>query len=95
MARKARTARQVKADIFDDGDDPQARPKRGLGWLLFRAPGAFILWWRYYFAKRGNVALSARQKGNAVMEVGYSLAFWGMILWVAALLYLMMVRPTV
>jgi hypothetical protein len=88
MARKARTARQVKADIFDDGDDPQARPRRGLLWLLFRAPGALILWWRYYFAKRGSIALSARQKGNAMMELGYSLAFWGALVFTVFLFVL-------
>jgi hypothetical protein len=42
---------------------------------LFRAPGAIILWWRYYFAKPGNIAVSARQKGNPLIEVGFSL--WG------------------
>jgi hypothetical protein len=48
-----------------------------LPWLLFRAPGAIILWWRYYFAKPGNIAVSARQKGNPLIEAGFSLAFWG------------------
>ena len=74
--RKARNMGALKTDIFGDGDVPELRPRRGFGWLLFRAPGALILWWRYYFAKRGTISRSARQKGNIAMEIGYSLAFW-------------------
>lgn len=77
MARqKARNVKQVKAEIFDDGDDPNNVPARGLGWLLFRAPGALFLWWQYYNAKSGNVLLSGRQKGNVAMEVLFSIIFW-------------------
>lgn len=45
--RKPRNAREVKSEIFDYDDDPETTPKRGLGWLLFRAPGALLLWWQY------------------------------------------------
>lgn len=88
MSPKPRTARAVQREIFDDGDDPRTRPRRGLRWLLFRAPGALILWWRYYFAKPGNVRISARQKGSWVMEVAFSLGFWMLLLAV----YLMLTR---
>jgi hypothetical protein len=41
-----------------------------------------------YFAKRGSIALSARQKGNAMMELGYSLAFWGALVFTVFLFVL-------
>ncbi|MCV3243294.1 hypothetical protein [Mesorhizobium sp. ZC-5] len=75
MGRSVREGRQVKSAPSAVGKE--LRPTRGLAWLLFRTPGALILWWRYYFAKPGNIALSARQKGKPVMEVGFSLFFWG------------------
>ena len=87
MARKPRNAKQLKSEIFDDGDDVENLPPRGLGWLLFRAPGALFLWWQYYNAKSGNILMSARMKGNVAMEVVFSIAFWVFVV-VGLMLYL-------
>ena len=57
---------------------PPRRPK-GLVWLLFYAPGAFILWFNYYFPSNGQIWVSARRKGNPTMELLYSLAFWAVV----------------
>ncbi len=59
-------------------NQPPPRP-RGLLWLLFRAPGALVLWWQYHFPKHGDAWAAARRKGNPVMEVLYSLGFWAMV----------------
>jgi len=57
---------------------PPRRPK-GLVWWLFFAPGKVILWLNYFFPNEGQVWVSARRKGNPIMEVLYSLAFWVVI----------------
>jgi hypothetical protein len=63
---------------MSDPNTPPRRPK-GIVWLLFFAPGQVILWLNYYFPNEGQVWTSARQKGNPVIEVLYSLAFWAVI----------------
>lgn len=45
-------------------------------WLIFRCPGAVILWFRYYFPGKGNVLVSGRQRGVPIIEVMFSLGFW-------------------
>ena len=64
----------------------QRRPK-GLVWLLFYAPGTFILWLNYYFPKNGEVWVSARRRGNPTMELLYSLAFWVVIAGLAWMIF--------
>ena len=56
-----------------------SQPRRGLLWLLFRAPGALVLWYQYHFPKEGEVWASARRRGNPIMEVLYSLGFWAAV----------------
>ena len=56
--------------------DQSSQSRRGLLWLLFRAPGALILWWQYHFPKEGEVWASARRKGKPIFEILYSLGFW-------------------
>ena len=55
-------------------DELPHRPK-GLIWLVAFAPDKVILWLNYFFPGKGQVWTSARQKGNPVIEVLYSLAF--------------------
>lgn len=63
-------------DLYDQ-DALQQRPaSRGLGWLIFRAPGQMLLWINYYFPGKGELWRSARQRGNPIVEVIYSLGFW-------------------
>ena len=59
-------------------NQPQ-RPRRGLLWLLFRAPGALVLWWQYHFPKAGDAWASARRKDNPTMELLYSLFVWAVL----------------
>ena len=59
---------------------------RGLTWLLFRLPGAIILWLEYHFPKHGDAWGSARRFGKPSFEVLYSLGFWAVL--VAVLLML-------
>lgn len=82
MARrqKPKTLRQVKSDIVDE-EYEEVEDRRGLGWLLFRAPGQLILWIQYMNPSSGRVLVSARQKGHVVMEVWFSLVFWAALLW--------------
>ncbi len=47
-----------------------------LAWLVFRCPGAVILWIRYHFPGKGQVYVSARQRGVPIIEVMFSLGFW-------------------
>ncbi len=71
---------------MSDPNTPPRRPK-GLVWLLFYAPGTFILWLNYYFPNDGQVWVSARRKGNSTMELLYSLAFWVVIALLAWMLF--------
>ncbi len=61
---------------------PAGQP-RGLTWLLFRLPGAVILWLEYHFPKHGDAWGSARRFGNPAFEVLYSLGFWAVLGFVA------------
>jgi hypothetical protein len=45
-------------------------------WLLFRMPGAILLWIQYFFPSSGRVLVGARQRGNPIMEVIISWGFW-------------------
>jgi hypothetical protein len=40
------------------------RPKRGLFWLLFRMPGATLLWLQYMFPAKGDVWGSAAHSSD-------------------------------
>ncbi|WP_413208161.1 hypothetical protein [Rhodospirillum sp. A1_3_36] len=79
--QKPKTLRQVKADFLDEQYDA-VEDKRGLFWLLFRAPGQLFLWLEYLFPSKGRVLVSARQKGHVVAEVWYSLVFWAVVIFV-------------
>jgi hypothetical protein len=41
------------------------QPRRGPLWLLFRAPGAFLLWAEYHFPKCGAIACGDGMSGAA------------------------------
>ncbi|MDG3576335.1 MULTISPECIES: hypothetical protein [Rhizobium] len=76
--QKPKTLKQVKSEIIDE-EYEAVDDKRGLGWLLFRAPGQLFLWLQYLNPSNGRVLVSARQKGHVVMEVWYSLVFWAVL----------------
>jgi len=63
---------------MSDPNTPSRRPK-GLVWWLFFAPGTVILWLNYYFPKNGEVWVSARRKGNPLMELLYSVVIAGLV----------------
>lgn len=50
-----------------------------LGWLLLRMPGSILIWWDYYFPRRGDVWASARRPGNRVVEVLMTLAIYAFV----------------
>lgn len=73
---------------MSDHHIPPRRP-RGLIWLIFYAPGAFILWWQYHFPRNAEEAwASARRKDNRTIQLLYSLGFWALL--VLALVVLVM-----
>lgn len=76
--QKPKTLKQVKAEILDEKYE-EVQDQRGVFWLLFRAPGQLILWVKYLFPKKGQVLISARQKGHVVTEIWYSIAFWAIL----------------
>ena len=53
---------------------------RGLLWLIFRAPGALLLWIEYHWPKAGDAWGSARRYRQPIFEVFYSLGFWAIVL---------------
>ena len=55
-------------------------PHRGLLWLIFRAPGALLLWVEYHWPKAGDAWGSARHYRQPIFEVFYSLGFWAIVL---------------
>jgi hypothetical protein len=59
---------------------------RGLFWLFFRLPGAVLLWIQYYFPSNGRVLVSARQRGNPIMEFIFSIGFWGFLIFLALIM---------
>jgi hypothetical protein len=61
------------------GQNKPPRQVNRLIWLLFFLPGKVILWLNYFFPDKGQVWTSARQKGNPVIEVLYSLTFWAVL----------------
>jgi hypothetical protein len=50
--------------------------RRGLLWLIFRAPGVLFLWIEYHWPKSGDAWGSARRYRQPIFEVLYSLGFW-------------------
>ena len=50
-----------------------------IGWLLFRMPGSVLIWWEYFFPRRGDVWASARRPGNQAVEVLMTLAIYGIV----------------
>ena len=42
-------------------------------------PGSILIWWEYYFPRRGDVWASARRPGNWVVEVLMTLAVYGLV----------------
>ena len=50
-----------------------------LGWLLLRMPGSIVIWWEYYFPRRGDVWASARRPGNRTVEMLMTLALYGVV----------------
>jgi hypothetical protein len=55
-------------------------PHRGLLWLIFRAPGALLLWVEYHWPKAGDAWGSARRYRQPIFELLYSLGFWAIVL---------------
>ena len=55
-------------------------PHRGLLWLIFRAPGALLLWLEYHWPEAGDAWGSARRYGKPIFGVFYSLGFWAIVL---------------
>ena len=53
------------------------RPKRGLFWLLFRMPGATLLWLQYMFPAKGDVWGSARRYRNPGAEFLCTMMLYG------------------
>ena len=53
------------------------RPKRGLFWLLFRMPGASLLWLQYMFPAKGDVWGSARRYRNPGAEFLCTMMIYG------------------
>ena len=55
-------------------------PRRGLLWLIFRAPGALLLWVEYHWPRHDDAWGSARRYRQPIFEVFYSLGFWAIVL---------------
>ncbi|WP_374654315.1 hypothetical protein [Phenylobacterium sp.] len=53
------------------------QPKRGLFWLLFRMPGATLLWLQYMFPAKGDVWGSARRYRNPGAEFLCTMMLYG------------------
>lgn len=52
-------------------------PRRSWAWWVFCMPGAAIMWVEYMFPRHGQVYASARRQGNPLIQVIYSLGFYG------------------
>lgn len=64
-------------DLYDSAyQSAYPEEQRGLRWYLVRGPGKAILWLNYYFPRKGELWISARQRGNRTVEVFYSVLFW-------------------
>ena len=61
----------------DSSVEVESNPNKGRHW--FRKPGVAILWIQYHFPSQGRVLVSARQYQNPVVELIYSIIFWGFL----------------
>ena len=62
---------------YESSDKPY--PKSVIGWivwLLFFAPGIFLLWVGYMWPARGKVWVSQRRAENKIMQVLYTFYFY-------------------
>jgi hypothetical protein len=68
--------RRVKSSYDNHRDLDEVRPPRTLAWVVFQMPGAVLMWIQYMFPARGNVLVSARRRGNPIVEVFYTLVLY-------------------
>jgi hypothetical protein len=68
--------------------DKSELSSRPFWWWIFFAPGKVLLWFEYMFPHRlGGVFGSARRRNVPLIQLWFSLCFWGMIAFVFLLVF--------